>query len=253
MRVLGFDVETSGLDPAVHRVTEYGWALWDTDRGAPVLLGGGLTIPNPDEPDELTPDIIELTHITNELRRTFGRWGADLLSEMATAIARFGVERIAAHNAPFDRSFLLAELDRLVGFDRGWLEGVKWIDTRRDLPFQCGSAKLNHLAADRGILNPFKHRSVFDALTACMVLQTCPLDDVIARADSPFVVLQSVHAFADNDLAKKLKFGFKAEFGKRWLKVEKEMDVPVLLEKAAAIPQLRVRRINDVTPEQVMA
>lgn len=252
MRIVGFDVETSGLDPLVHRVTEYGWCLWDTDTGTPLVLGGGLVKPNPDEA-EIPADVVALNGITNAIRETYGRVGVDVLSELGQALDRFGVERIVAHNAPFDRSFLLAELGRLTNFDRYYFDRLKWIDTRRDLAFQSGSAKLNHLAADRGILNPFKHRAVFDAVLACMVLQTCPLDDTIARADSPFVVLQSVHAFDDNEKAKSLKFGFKANLGKRWLQAVKEIDLPMLREKANALPELKIKRINDVTPEDVMA
>lgn len=252
MRIIGFDTETSGLDPLVYRVTEYGWCLWETDTGTPLVLGGGLVKPNPGEP-EIAADVVALNGITNEMRNTFGRVGVDVLAELGAVLDRFSVERIVAHNAPFDRGFLAAELDRLTNFDRYYFDRLKWIDTRRDLAFQVGSAKLTHMAADRGILNPFPHRAVTDALTALLVLQTVPIADVIARADSPFVVLHSVHAFDDNAKAKGLGFGWKPELGKRWLQAVKEIDLPMLREKAAALPELKISRIKDVTPEEVMA
>lgn len=251
MRILAFDTETTGLDPQKDRITEFGWALWQTESASPLVVGGGLVRRGgPSEP-VVSAEITKLTGITEEMREEFGAFLPDRLSEMANVIERHRPERIAAHNAEFDRSFLMAELERVVSFPRkGLFAGLRWIDTKTDLPVgdDSTSSRLNHLAADHGFVNPFRHRAAFDALTACLLLQKYPLDEVLRRADSPTVTVYAHQLpFERRTEASKLRFRWSPEtHGKVWFKEVKECDLDRLRAvvtfdiRVASTPKARV-------------
>lgn len=237
MRVLGFDIESSGLDPAKDRIIEFGLALWDTERKAPLLTTGGLVTRSAhDEP--LPAEITELTGITQADLLEFGRPLPDHLNNVRTMIRRFKVERIVAHNAAFDRSFLLAAIGD--NQDYAPIRDAKWICTMEDLPLPAATScrKLGHLLADFGIAQPFRHRALFDALGVCLLLQRFPIADVVRRADAPVVVLQALVGFEENKLAKARRYSWDSET-KRWLKRLKDFEVEEE-EKAAPFKTKRV-------------
>jgi DNA polymerase-3 subunit epsilon len=234
MKVLAFDTETTGLDPAKDRIIEMGWALWDTERAAPLLIRsflvdhGGLTIP---------PEITRLTGITEEDLATFGSPVKEVLDSLGWAWETFGVDRWLAHNAPFDRAFLEALLgsSEAEHIHRECLSGHKWIDTLTDLPTpeHAVGGSLLAMSAEHGFINPFRHRAVFDALSAALLLQRYPLDEVLKRSDSPAVTVHAIVSFDDNQKAKDLRFRWEPST-KRWLKTLKECDLAALMEKAQA-------------------
>lgn len=236
MRLVAIDLETSGLDPATCVITEIGWALWDTDRSAPLMTGGGLVAPAEGEAP-LSPEIVTLTAITDEDRKEFGTIPEALFADVRDLFKKHGAERFVAHNAPFDRSFL-EPVAASIGFTG--LVGLPWIDTRTDLPLteETTSGRLQHLLADHGIIQPFRHRALFDALGCCLLLQCYPIEEVIRRADAPSVTLQALVSFDEKELAKARRYHWDAPT-KAWLKTLKDFEVAA--EETAA--PFRTRRV----------
>lgn len=100
--VVLYDLETSGLDPQGNRVIELAAIRWDKQGRLPFesLLNPGV---------QLSSEITKLTGITQEQ--------VDAAPPAAEVWAQFrdflnGVSLLVAHNAPFDLSFLAAELQR---------------------------------------------------------------------------------------------------------------------------------------------
>jgi DNA polymerase-3 subunit epsilon len=156
-----------------------------------------------------------------------------------------------AHNAPFDRGFLLAELDRHQ-IAAPVLRGLPWIDTLHDIPFatQPDSKKLKYLASDHGFINPFAHRAVFDVLTMLRVLSEYDLSTVVGRAQTPDIIIRAVvpHPKRDGglgkDKAKLAGFRWQDVDGKQyplmWVKKIKESELGV---EQAKLPDYQVIRI----------
>ncbi len=222
MRLLGIDTETTGLDPAKDRVLEIGVALWDTDLKAPLVVGSSYVR---NTAIEASPENIAIHGITDMMREEFGVPMPSILTRVNALLE--GVERVVAHNAPFDRAFLEAEEARCIGFADSRLMRAKWLDTAEDIPFakEPGSRKLTHLAAEHGFLNPFSHRAVFDALTSLRLLSCYPIADVIAYADAPSCVVRAEVSFDDKDLAKARHYQWErvghhgpAAYPKQWVK-----------------------------------
>ena len=67
MKILGFDVESTGLDPKKDSITEMGLVLYDTDAKAPVRISGFLV-----KGGLITAEIERITGITQAMLDTYG-------------------------------------------------------------------------------------------------------------------------------------------------------------------------------------
>lgn len=223
MKILAVDTETTGLSQEKDHIVELGYVLWDTDRQVPVCLRS----------DILTGHAVseETTRLTGITQADIDDHGIDPYPAMvAFAADAMTADAYLAHNVPFDRGFLESTANRLSVI----LPSRPWIDTVTDLPFyEDGPKKLGYVAMTQGFLNPFRHRAVFDALTAAMLLKPYDISVVMARAASPTVRIQALVSFATNDLAKKLGCHWEPAT-KQWVKELKEMDVPGFLARAVA-------------------
>jgi DNA polymerase-3 subunit epsilon len=154
------DVETTGL--AAHfgdRICEVGIVRAQDDQ----ILDTYQTLVNPQRP--ISPGARRVNGLSDEEVRQ-----APLFAEIAgEVLARIDGRTLVCHNAPFDLSFLEAELTRL---------GLPWqpasvIDTleiaRRYYHF--GSNSLAAVAARLGIETPQAHRALGDALTTFQVFR----------------------------------------------------------------------------------
>ena len=207
MRVLAVDLETSGLDKEKDEITEIGWCLYDTDRCSPLVTGGGLVAPTSENGIvALRPEIVALNGITNEDRCAFGASLAARVTALSAIAVRGEAEWFVAHNAPFDMGFLL----RGANPPEAWLtiHSLPWIDTRTDLPLaeEATSSRLQHLLADHGIIQPFRHRALFDALGCCLLLAKYPIEEVVRRAKAPTVTLIAQVSYDDRELAKARRY-----------------------------------------------
>jgi DNA polymerase-3 subunit epsilon len=234
--VLALDVETTGLLPVTDRIVELGFCLFDVDEKEVVLSGGAYVAGA-----EVSPEIQRTTGIRPEWPKRFGRPLAELLKEVdLLATGGEGTAALVAHNAAFDRAFLVAAAatERL---SKETLTGP-WIDTLTDLPLERepDSKKLRYLALDHGLTPSIAHRAMFDAILAAQLLGRYPFDAVLERAKSPAVILRADVSYDDREKAKALGFcwqqvdGVEKVFTKTWVKRLKTCDLPALREAAGA-------------------
>lgn len=236
MILLSLDFETTGLDKEKDRITEVGAVLWSTNFNRAMettsyFVDAGVPIPK---------EITELTGINAAMLKKFGyseNDAMDLLIEMAEQADAY----VGQNVIQFDKIFFENTTYRL---GKPVPEKL-WIDTRTDLP-GVESKSLSYMACDAGFLNPFPHNAVADCLTVLRLVSKFPIEDVVARAKQPNVVVQGLQDRDHNDDAKKLKFLWKPEF-KMWLKVVKEGDVKSLAEAAP----FNISIQTQMTPDQV--
>lgn len=155
-----FDIETTGLNPNSCGITEI---------GAVRLLKGKIaetfsTFVNPEMP--ISPQITDLTGITDEMVQNAPRIGEAL--RMFKEFA--GDKPLAAHNAPFDLSFIEKYgADNNISFENECLDTL-WL-IKRMFPDQK-SYSLGKLAADFGI--KFNHhRALNDAECTAKLMIKC--------------------------------------------------------------------------------
>lgn len=228
MRVLAVDVETTGLDPTRDRILEIGWVLWDVERKAALRMGGGLV-----EGVTVPQEISDLTGILPEDVKEFGSDLECLFADVRRAART--ASHFVAHNARFDRAFLVAECERL-GPAWAHVGAMPWIDTMTDLPLpkHVRPRDLGGLCAAHGFAPLIQHRALMDALSCCRLLSCYPIDRVLYRAQSPEVIVRADVSFDDKDKAKALRFGWQEAAGrtypKQWVKAVKECDVHDLVE-----------------------
>lgn len=118
MREIILDTETTGLDPSQgHRVTEIGCVELES------CVPTGRTFHSYLNPERDVPaEVVELTGLTTAFLRDKPVF-AEVLDDF---LAFLGESRVIAHNAPFDRSFVSAELTRL---GRPPIPDAQWLDT----------------------------------------------------------------------------------------------------------------------------
>jgi len=230
MLLVGIDVETTGLDTSKDRIIELAYAVWCTEKGAPLFMRSSLVQTDASVSEEIT----KITGITPDMLGQFGESLKATLTDFVLTLAKHRIEYLVAYNGRnFDYPVLNAELKR-VEID---LPEVKCIDPVEDLPYEevAKRRKLVHMAADHGFLNPFPHRALFDVLTMMKILQGFPLPEVLHRAASPSVVVRAMLPYEDvsgREAIKKKGFRFNELDGKRyekqWVKKIKECDLPFL-------------------------
>jgi len=223
MLLLGVDVETTGLSFENDKITELGMVLYDTELNMPVkfydeFVKCGMPIPE---------EIVKLTGITDEL---VVKYGVPAQKAMQAFIKfSYVADYIVAHNAPFDRGMIEAEL-KVQKFNE--LADRHWIDTSVDVPYPPGikTRKLQHLGPDHGFLNPWSHRAVFDVLSMLKVLSFYDINDVARVSKEPNVTLMAVceKPWEDNGVstgkAKEVGFRWNGD-KKKWLKIVKKSQV----------------------------
>jgi DNA polymerase-3 subunit epsilon len=167
------DVETTGREGAADRIVEVGIVL---GRGGEIIERRSWLV-NPGCP---IPEESRAVHgITDEMVKD-KPFFADVAAEIAAALA--GVIP-AAYNAAFDKSFLLAELER-AGYGREQLPSslapsVEWIDPlvwARELSELDKGKSLGEVSARLGIGLATAHRATDDAEAALRVLYTFAKD-----------------------------------------------------------------------------
>lgn len=249
MRILGLDLETTGLDTAQDRITEIGLVLWDAKDSRPLVTVGAFYY-DPSYEEKFTPEVTQmmgdLCGITPEMLREFGTSPKANLEWLDKFCHQHRVEAVVAHNGEnYDKPLLMAELSRN-GVAADFFRSLHWIDTRQDLPWEKepSSRRLTHLAADSGFINPFEHRAVFDVLTMLKVLSQYDIATVIENSKIPFITVRAMVGYADRQLAKDQRYSWEKLGEKTWQKswVKKIRENQFELEKQKC--QFEVVRIE---------
>ena len=173
------DLETTGRDAANDRIIEIGVVL---GRGGEVIARMGWLIhPGRPIPKESTA-VHGIKDADVEGKPTFLETIPEVLAALEGAIP-------AAYNASFDRSFLLAELDRsglrLESPPPAVRRDVDWIDPlafARELHKDEQSRALGEMAARLGIQLETAHRATDDAEAALRVLYAFAKDPRVPKA-----------------------------------------------------------------------
>lgn len=253
MNLLFLDFETQGEDPRTTNPTEVGAVVVyvgpGEDPNRVYMEGNHLSslIYEGHYPPQ-TPEIVELTGITDRMLRDEGVGPRDVFTELLYPL----VERsdyCIAHNAAFDRGIYEAVSHRLHLTPPQPKRG--WICTVMDVPYpkKYKCKKLSHLAYDHGVMVDPKtlHRALDDVrLLSRFLLSRYPIETVIAYRDTPWVVLALngvkppwEDGGVSNTQAKKLKYswekpwGTELNFPKRWVKRVKETQIE---EEKALMP-----------------
>jgi len=211
---LSLDFESTGLDLSTDRVTEVGAILYSTNLDQALETAGYLVNPEMPIPVEVT----KLTGITNGMVKKFGLESKHalqkLLAMVETADALIG-QNILRFDVPFLNAWAAREKETV--------PGRLIIDTRTDLP-GVESKHLNYMAADAGFLNPFPHRAVADCMTVLRLVAMHNIDDVVALAKEPTIVLLSQASIDERHLCKARKYQWNPDF-KVWWKAMKQSQV----------------------------
>jgi DNA polymerase-3 subunit alpha (Gram-positive type) len=168
-----FDIETTGFNPQTCGITEIGAVR--LRRGE--VIDTFNTFVNPGEP--ISPQITDLTGITDAMVKD--------APDAGQALAMFKTYAadapLAAHNAPFDMSFIEKHgADSGITFDNSCLDTL-WL-IKRSFPGHK-SYSLGKLAADFGI-ELRHHRALDDATATAKLMQKCfdaagkPVDRTLA-------------------------------------------------------------------------
>lgn len=221
MKVLGLDLETTGLDYEEDRIIEMAYVLWDTERSVPLSIESTLLSIGE---ETLSEEIEGITGIRDQDLKEFGRDPQNELNNLMTNCLSLKPEYIIAHNgAQFDSPFLSNELKRH-GVNTAQFDEIPWIDTRYDLPFakQPKSRKLEHLALDMGFINPFPHRAVTDVLTMLKVMSQFKFEDIVEYSLIPWIVVRAMVGYDDRQLAKDERYMWQqvdnTMYEKQWVK-----------------------------------
>jgi DNA polymerase-3 subunit epsilon len=239
-RLLGLDLESTGLDTATDHITEIGYVLWDTDTKTPLKIHSDFLYAKAYE-EKFTPETCammkRLCGITPEILREFGSPTDSAFKRLATFCELTKPDYIVAHNGEnFDKPMLFAALSRN-GLAVPEFRAIPWIDTKTDIPFDAepDSRRLKHLALDQGFINPFEHRAVFDVLTMLKVLSAYDLNAVIAYQKIPFVTMRALVSYDDRQLAKDQRFSWEKigekTYPKMWVKKIKENQIELETQK----------------------
>ncbi|MCJ7521753.1 MAG: hypothetical protein MUP21_06020 [Dehalococcoidia bacterium] len=211
------DVETTGLDAKNDKVTEIGvlqfeYNLEQLQEGddpelAVTGIYGGLQ--DPGRP--LSADISRLTGLTDKVL-------AGKRIDWATVRSMLEASSIIlAHNAAFDRSFVL-ETDTEKQF-KGAVLGP-WACTMLLIDWEAhgyNSRSLNYLAADHGFVNPFPHRAAFDCATT-FKLMAPHFRELYGNKDFLMFRVEAMNApFRVKDTLKARKYRWDAE-ARVWFK-----------------------------------
>lgn len=212
MIVMGYDLESTGLDVKTARILEVGAVIWDTEKQIPIDIFSCFV-----RDVEILPEYLPALAING----IDPKWLAggislkDIFRSLYIICRQHKVEAVVAHNGGnYDKPLTMNEMARLYLPEQESILEFPWIDSLTDLPFkrEPKSRSLNHLAADHGFINPFQHRAVFDVLTMLKIMSHYDFQEVLQLSKIPFVTVRALVTYDERQLAKDMRFSW-AELG----------------------------------------
>ncbi len=240
MSVMLLDLETTGLEPSVDRITELGFMVTSEDFKQTIDQYNMLVWDESYPPTP--PQVTEVTGITDEMLRLGGESPVHMLNAIEASAKIHGVEYIIAYNMQFDRGFLLAECIRQ-NYSPVQEVGAEFlcamVDVKSNQKYK--SWKLMHLALDYGVpVDPgLLHRAINDVelMRQMLIASKVTIGEMVAYHNSPSVYLRAMvkkpweDGGVSTELAKKHGFswekcrGDSRVFDKCWVKSMKEIDL----------------------------
>lgn len=157
-----FDTETSGITPTTSRIIEIGAVRFTKDG----IISKWSKLFDPDQ--VLSPFIVNLTHITQEMVDA-----ADPINKHIRSFLNFlGSSIIVAHNAQFDLNFLNAECENC-GLPLTKNQAIDTLQLSRITIPEAQYHKLDFLADFLGIDKGSSHRALDDAITCMELFKKC--------------------------------------------------------------------------------
>jgi len=210
MLILGLDFETNSSDPKTCDVLEVGAALWHVERKIPLSFlstyVSGMTV---------KPEAQVFNGIQQEDLDLYGQPLDAARLQLLDMVER--CDAIVAHNGTrFDRPIF----ERLINLKK------PWVDTMTDVayPKHITTRSLTGLAAEHDILNPFRHRAVFDVLTMLRLLSHYDFPTVLTYSQIPLVEVRAHTSFQEKHRAKARGYYWDAD-RMFWVKSFKETEV----------------------------
>lgn len=163
MIVVGFDIETNGVDPQKDAITELGYIVMDTDGWRVLDIYDSLICGV-----EVSEKITEITGIDNAMLLKFGV-PIEIVMSRFLYVAKNSDMLIAHNGYRFDRPFV-----RRVAVDCGFeFPEIPLLDTMTDIryPQELTNRKLDTIAKYFGILNQFAHRAIFDVIAMMEIVK----------------------------------------------------------------------------------
>ena len=177
--IICLDTETTGLDPKTCQIIDLGVIvmennLWHLKEIKKINSLIKLTDPS----KKLPKEIIELTHITNEMLEIEGKNLSDVKNEFINILNLEGKKLIATYNAEFDLSFLRYFLVGCKFIDFDFLDILTIYKDRADYPHKLNVAVTQYKLDD---LVQNTHRAIDDTYACFEVLKAMARekDDII--------------------------------------------------------------------------
>lgn len=247
IRILGIDLETTGLDTKEDRIIEVGAVVWDVAAKTPLEIYSQFVKPPP-EKFPLPEVITNLTGIQDSWLRDLGVPFVEAAAELSSLCLRHQIKYVLAHNGEnFDKPLFCAEVERSIGKEEHLLCRMPWIDTRSDLPHEVEpeSRKLKHLALDKGFINPFPHRAVFDVLTMLKVASHYDFQKIAELSQVPWVTMRALVDYDSREKAKELRYSWEKlgdkAYPKMWVRRIRENQIELETQKAEKLGFKAVR------------
>lgn len=213
MLVLGFDVETTGLDPFTDEIIEIGAVIWDTERATPIRMFSEMIRPRSGG-NNISQEVQDLTGILPSDLRSFGIDLAEACNHLVEMVKPCSYY-VCHSGIEFDRRFLISAFE-----STGLIpKPLPWIDTALDIEFsvRIANRKLEHLAPAHDFLPMFSHRALFDVLSMLRILSKYDFKTVSQNARSSVIRLRAKLSYEDREKALRAGFHWNGDL-REWQK-----------------------------------
>lgn len=221
MKLLFFDLETTGDKPEKDDVLEFAGAIYDTDARRVVQTASCVIEPLVDHGDPMP--FQELHGISRDL----AAWSGVKTEVALREIRRFFFvsDYCVAHNGREFDVPMLKGWEKRVRADGDEISFPPLIDPRTDFPrsmytIRCRSQA--HMLAERGIANPFPHNAMSDVLAMIRLFQFADFKETLKISKSPELKVVAKTTYEQRELAKAAGFQWDGE-KKVWFKLTKEI------------------------------
>jgi len=209
LMLCGLDIETTGLDFKEDTITELGWVVKEHGDPKPLEIRSVFIKGE----HKISDEIYQLTKIKQSHITAAGVPPGVAFATLYGDLVKHKVDYIVAHNGggfdkPFMREFFsgpfMKEASATFGFNPDYIfDELPWLDTRDDIvyPFGMTATNLIYICACLGFVNPFQHAAVFDAFATLKVLESFPIEPIIARSKEPWATVRALILAPFNDPA----------------------------------------------------